>query len=203
MIVLNACDDKDRRIIEYDLLGNDGKYGIFYIKNQFILSSFFMSGNLRICAGLNNLYIANLDGKQLEGIGYDDSYTIEDLGVDYLDIKKIRQILCSGENNIGMVAEKSDGVYITTFYTKKFSEASDRIHSSFKLPSGVKNVRGSSDNKITIYSVEFEDGTTKVYYVNLKGPHIHVETKTPNHADYGQGGWIIGEVNLKVLNDKN
>ena len=203
MIVLNACADKDRRIIEYDMLDAQGKYGLFYKKNSFILSSFFMSGNLKMCAGLNNLYIANLDGKQFEGIGYEDSYTIEDLGVDFLRVNKIRQITCSGENNIGMVAEKSDGVYITTFFTKKFAEASDRIHSSFKLPDGVKNVRGSSDNKRTIYSVEFENGETKVYYVNLKGPHIHVETAERNHADYGQGGWIIGEVNLKVQNEKN
>jgi len=203
IIILNACEKKDRRLIYIDII-KDNVNNVWAVskqlQNQYLMNPKMMSGDLLFCPDTDILFIANLLEGNLFGIGVTDQRINEDTGLSELGIKEIYQLICLGERAIGIIARRNDGkFYIITYFRGRFKRAKDRIHSHFEIPSNTLSVEGNSGNRIAYYTIKLEDKVI-LKFIDLAGPSIYLRTTKENMLDYGEGESVIGESNLQAIN---
>ena len=178
LVVLNACKDKDRRLIRFSL---EDPLKPQQLTNQYIRVDAFKKEQILMCTDLDTVTIAAIGDMQALGIGYESHNIQQTLGLQEMDIAKITDMKCLGSKAYALGFRDSKGsLKIATYFTDKLKKANDRLHSllEFASDSGLMDFTGSEDNGIIVYSVFGKDKETQFRMVNLDGPELFVKSNT-------------------------
>lgn len=185
LAVLNACQDKDRRLIRFSY---EDPLQPKQLSNQYIRVDEFKKEKILMCTDLDTVVIAAVEDKQALGIGYESHNIHQTLGLQELDIDKITDMKCLGTEAIAVSFKDSKGsLKIATYFTNKLRKANDRLHSVLEFPAetGLTDFSGSEDGGTIVYSVFGKDKQTQFRMVNLNGPELFVKSNAKTVVNDG------------------